>query len=180
MAVRVLVVGVGGCRELLGIGGWGLVVGIGWLGFGGVGAAQQVATTLMHAAQATLAMFRRGSKIKGQSGGLRLAVEGLVVGARRCQGQRRGSFRPRSCPGAALQVMLTNPADYRCRPILLAHHLLPGGAKGKDTAASDPAAALERPVVNCLGCGKIYDCRALSNDTLDFLSEWYPGFRVRV
>lgn len=33
------------------------------------------------------------------------------------------------------------------------------------------AATLERPVVNCLGCGKIYDCRSVTSDIARFLGE---------
>ncbi|KXZ45726.1 hypothetical protein GPECTOR_51g712 [Gonium pectorale] len=40
----------------------------------------------------------------------------------------------------------------------------PVGVRGPDLAAS-----LERQVVNCLGCGKIYDCRNVTNDILRFL-----------
>jgi hypothetical protein len=27
-------------------------------------------------------------------------------------------------------------------------------------------------VVNCLSCGKIYDCRSVTNDIIKFLGEW--------
>jgi hypothetical protein len=30
----------------------------------------------------------------------------------------------------------------------------------------------ERKVVNCLSCGKIYDCRNVTNDIIKFLGEW--------
>ncbi len=43
------------------------------------------------------------------------------------------------------------------------------------------AASLERKVVNCLGCGKIYDCRnAMSNDVLRFLGGWHASCGRRV
>ena len=44
--------------------------------------------------------------------------------------------------------------------------------KGKGAAAKpSPGTQLEKKVVNCLSCGKIYDCRSqeLSNDTHVFL-----------
>jgi hypothetical protein len=33
-------------------------------------------------------------------------------------------------------------------------------------------AGLERKVANCLSCGKIYDCRSLTNDIIAFIREW--------
>jgi hypothetical protein len=50
----------------------------------------------------------------------------------------------------------------------------PGGAK-----AGPPGSDLERKVVNCLCCGKVYDFRLagagqLTNDLLRFLGESYP------
>eukprot|EP00887_Chlorella_sp_A99_P006420 scaffold3.g6420.t1 len=49
------------------------------------------------------------------------------------------------------------------------------GRKGKGTAVggagacAGPGARLEHQVVNCLSCGKVYDCRAVTNDILAFL-----------
>ncbi|GFR42813.1 hypothetical protein Agub_g3703 [Astrephomene gubernaculifera] len=45
----------------------------------------------------------------------------------------------------------------------------PVGVRGPDGGALALAAALERQVVNCLGCGKIYDCRSATNDIIRFL-----------
>lgn len=51
-----------------------------------------------------------------------------------------------------------------------------GSSQGQQRAAQKVTATgaaaaphLERPVVNCLGCGKIYDCRQVTNDILRFL-----------
>lgn len=44
-----------------------------------------------------------------------------------------------------------------------------GGAGGKPKGGALTAASLERPVVNCLSCGKIFDCRAVTNATIQFL-----------
>jgi hypothetical protein len=67
-------------------------------------------------------------------------------------------------------VAVPTRAEAPSHPIPRAAGKKDGGAAGAG-GAPDPAAGLERPVVNCLGCGKIYDARALSNDVLAFLSE---------
>ncbi|GIL84063.1 hypothetical protein Vretifemale_12782 [Volvox reticuliferus] len=45
----------------------------------------------------------------------------------------------------------------------------PVGVRAPDGGALALAASLERKVLNCLGCGKIYDCRSVTNDILRFL-----------
>lgn len=56
-----------------------------------------------------------------------------------------------------------------------------GGSKAADSGPLALAASLERKVVNCLGCGKIYDCRnAMSNDVLRFLGGWHASWGRRV
>lgn len=54
-----------------------------------------------------------------------------------------------------------------------------GRSAGSASSARDggplSAARLERPVVNCLSCGKIFDCRAVTNDTIQFLGGWVSG-----
>ncbi|GIL59226.1 hypothetical protein Vafri_13915, partial [Volvox africanus] len=45
----------------------------------------------------------------------------------------------------------------------------PVGVRAPDGGALALAASLERKVLNCLGCGKIYDCRSVTNDILKFL-----------
>lgn len=50
--------------------------------------------------------------------------------------------------------------------------------KGKGAAGqTTPEAQLEKKVVNCLACGKIYDCRSQepTNDTLLFLGGCLSG-----
>lgn len=66
----------------------------------------------LKSAEVTLAMFKKGGRLKGRSG----------------KGQHQGG---------------NGGADY----------------------------APERKVVNCLSCGKIYDCRNVSNDILRFLGK---------
>ena len=56
-----------------------------------------------------------------------------------------------------------------------------GAAGGKGGAAC----RLQRRVVNCLSCGKVYDCRGVSNDVIQFLGgwavwQWPEGGRGRV
>ena len=50
------------------------------------------------------------------------------------------------------------------------------GKAGTSGAGSRPQ--LEKPVVNCLACGKVYDCRPVTNDIINFLGvldqgNWY-------
>jgi hypothetical protein len=44
-----------------------------------------------------------------------------------------------------------------------------GGAGAKPAGGTLTAARLDRPVVNCLACGRIFDCRAVTNDIIQFL-----------
>jgi hypothetical protein len=46
-----------------------------------------------------------------------------------------------------------------------------GGGQADKGGGSLTAARLERRVVNCLSCGRIFDCRAVTNDTIQFLGE---------
>ena len=46
-----------------------------------------------------------------------------------------------------------------------------GSSSGAGGARSGVGKQLERPVVNCLRCGKIYDCRAQAGEALRFLGE---------
>lgn len=46
---------------------------------------------------------------------------------------------------------------------------------GGSTAGGAGPKALQKPVVNCLRCGKIYDCRVLSEESRRFLGESQPG-----
>lgn len=41
-----------------------------------------------------------------------------------------------------------------------------GGAGGQGRSQAGAGSAVERQVVNCLGCGKIYDCRQRPNEIL--------------
>ena len=50
-----------------------------------------------------------------------------------------------------------------------------GGAHGARGAL---AGRLERPVVNCLRCGRIFDCRGVTNDTIQFLGGCAPPWVV--
>jgi hypothetical protein len=48
------------------------------------------------------------------------------------------------------------------------------GGQRKSTPGSQLeqlTAGLERKVANCLSCGKIYDCRSLTNDIIAFIRE---------
>jgi hypothetical protein len=46
-----------------------------------------------------------------------------------------------------------------------------GGSKRRDDQELAAAGQLEKKVVNCLGCGKIYDCRNVTNDIIAFLGK---------
>jgi len=55
--------------------------------------------------------------------------------------------------------------------------------KGSRRGAGGPkpplSATLERPVVNCLACGKVYDCRGtFTSDITAFVGESSPNFVV--
>lgn len=43
------------------------------------------------------------------------------------------------------------------------------GKRGKGGPSAAPRLQLEKPVVNCLACGKVYDCRLVTNDIINFL-----------
>jgi hypothetical protein len=49
------------------------------------------------------------------------------------------------------------------------------GSQRKSTPGSQLeqlTAGIERKVANCLSCGKIYDCRSLTNDIIAFIRKW--------
>lgn len=43
------------------------------------------------------------------------------------------------------------------------------GGKGGETSLDSLTAKLERKVANCLSCGKIFDCRSVTNDIIRFI-----------
>ena len=43
------------------------------------------------------------------------------------------------------------------------------GKRSKGAPRAAPRPQLEKPVVNCLACGKVYDCRLVTNDVITFL-----------
>ena len=51
-----------------------------------------------------------------------------------------------------------------------------GGSKRRDDEELAAAGQLEKKVVNCLSCGKIYDCRNITNDIIKFLGRATPSF----
>ena len=44
-------------------------------------------------------------------------------------------------------------------------------AKGGAATGAAPRPRVEKSVVNCLACGKVYDCRPVTNDIIMFLGE---------
>jgi hypothetical protein len=54
-----------------------------------------------------------------------------------------------------------------------------GGATGrrKGEQLDSISSKLERKVANCLSCGKIFDCRNVTNDIIRFIGELLHGRR---
>lgn len=55
-----------------------------------------------------------------------------------------------------------------------------GQRKGPVSQLEQLTGGLERKVANCLSCGKIFDCRSLTNDIIAFIRECYSGCCCRV
>ncbi len=92
---------------------------------------------------------------------------GPLCSALRCLAQAV-SPEPIKASSAAKAQAEATLAMFRKGGRLKASH---AGGAGSSKHGGEGGPTVERQVVNCLSCGKVYDCRSFTNDIIRFLGE---------